>query len=595
MAGGFFVLPLAIPPISTSYSPYYVSLFLFLATDMKPLACYALGALLSLAACTGHKSATAETEAEDFSGPYNEMYRPQIHFSPAEHWMNDPNGLVYYDGEYHLFYQYYPEKSVWGPMHWGHAVSRDLMHWEHLPIALAPDSLGYIFSGSAVVDWENTSGLGTKENPPLLAFFTYHNPDAEQAKKTEVESQALAYSTDRGRTWTKYAGNPILPNPGDARDFRDPKVFWHKASSRWIVSLACGDEIRFYASPDCKSWTYLSSFGRDRGGHGGVWECPDLFQLPVAGTDETKWVLIVNINPGCLFGGSATEYFVGEFDGKEFKCDTPPSKVKWLDFGKDHYATVTFSNTGQRVIALPWMSNWQYANVTPIQQYRGANGLPRELSLYRHDGDFYVAADVAPEVRALRKTAIPLGEFTIAKKHDLRDVLAPTKDAFELEFDITPGKSAKSGFTLYNAKGEKVDIYIDARNNRLVMDRTKSGLVAFGERSQPHEIETNYDVHEHRGKGETFRKRNSVNYVNDFALGTWAPLNLCEGKTYHLDVFVDKCSVEIFVDGGRIAMTNLVFPTAPYISVQFYSQKGAAKVSNARIYPLQPTVDTTVQ
>ena len=174
-------------------------------------------------------------------------------------------------------------------------------------------------------------------------------------------------------------------------------------------------------------------------------------------------------------------------------------------------------------------------------------------------------------------------------------MLAPTKDAFELEFDITPGKSAKSGFTLYNAKGEKVDIYIDARNNRLVMDRTKSGLVAFGERSQPHEIETNYDVHEHRGKGETFRKSNSVNYVNDFALGTWAPLNLCEGKTYHLDVFVDKCSVEIFVDGGRIAMTNLVFPTAPYTSVQFYSQKGAAKVSNARIYPLQPTVDTTVQ
>ena len=351
--------------------------------------------------------------------------------------------------------------------------------------------------------------------------------------------------------------------------------------------------MRFYRSSDLKKWDYVSAFGRGYGAQPNQFECPDFFPLTVDG--KQKYVMIVNINPGCLFGGSATEYFVGEFDGKEFKCDTPPSKVKWLDFGKDHYATVTFSNTGQRVIALPWMSNWQYANVTPIQQYRGANGLPRELSLYRHDGDFYVAADVAPEVRALRKTAIPLGEFTIAKKHDLRDVLVPTKDAFELEFDITPGKSAKSGFTLYNAKVEKVDIYIDARNNRLVMDRTKSGLVAFGERSQPHEIETNYDAHEHRGKGETFRKRNSVNYVNDFALGTWAPLNLCEGKTYHLDVFVDKCSVEIFVDGGRIAMTNLVFPTAPYISVQFYSQKGAAKVSNARIYPLQPTVATTVQ
>ena len=225
---------------------------------------------------------------------------------------------------------------------------------------------------------------------------------------------------------------------------------------------------------------------------------------------KQKYVMIVNINPGCLFGGSATEYFVGDFDGREFKCDTPPTRVKWLDYGKDHYATVTFSNTGDRVLAMPGSAIGSMPTSPPIRQYRGANGLPRELNLYRHNDDYYVATDVAREVRALRKTPLDLGTFATAKKHELRDVLTSTKDAFELEFDLTPGKSVQSGFTLYNAKGEKVDIYIDARNNRLVMDRTKSGLVAFGERSQPHEIETNYDVHEHRGKGETFRKRNSV-------------------------------------------------------------------------------------
>ena len=355
--------------------------------------------------------------------------------------------------------------------------------------------------------------------------------------------------------------------------------------------VSADKEMRFYRSADLKKWDYVSAFGRGYGAQPNQFECPDFFPLTLDG--KQKYVMIVNINPGCLFGGSATEYFVGDFDGREFKCDTPPNRVKWLDYGKDHYATVTFSNTGDRVLAMPWISNWQYANVTPIRHYRGANGLPRELSLYRHNDDYYVATDVAREVRALRKTPLDLGTFATAKKHELRDVLTSTKDAFELEFDLTPGKSVQSGFTLYNAKGEKVDIYIDAKQHRLVMDRTKSGLVAFGERAVPHDIETAYDKQVYGGaKGKTFRKANSVNYVNDFALGTWAPLDLCEGKTYHFDVFVDKCSVEIFVDGGRIAMTNLVFPTVPYTSVQFYSKKGETTVSNARLYPLQPTVPT---
>jgi fructan beta-fructosidase len=256
--------------------------------------------------------------------------------------MNDPNGMVYYKGEYHLFYQHYPEKSVWGPMHWGHAISTDLVHWEHMPIAIYPDSLGYIFSGSAVADYNNTSGLGTKENPPLVAFFTYHDMKAEkEGRFTEIESQAIAYSLDKGRTWTKYKGNPVVKNPG-IRDFRDPKVIWHNDSKQWIMSIASGQVIKFYSSPNCLDWTYLSEFGEGRGEHGGVWECPDLFPLQVKGSNETKWVLIVNINPGGPAGGSATQYFVGDFNGKEFI--SAQSKTQWMDYGKDNYAGVTWSN-----------------------------------------------------------------------------------------------------------------------------------------------------------------------------------------------------------------------------------------------------------
>ena len=519
--------------------------------------------------------------ADEWNVKNTDYYRPLYHHTPSYGWMNDPNGLIYKDGEYHLYYQYNPYGSKWGNMHWGHAVSRDLVRWKELGPAIARDTLGHIYSGSTVIDFNNSAGFG---KDALIAFYT-------SASDENGQLQCLAYSTDNGRTFTKYAGNPVLRPFDGLKDFRDPKVFWHEPAKAWYMIVSADKEMRFYRSADLKKWDYVSAFGRGYGAQPNQFECPDFFPLTLDG--KQKYVMIVNINPGCLFGGSATEYFVGDFDGREFKCDTPPNRVKWLDYGKDHYATVTFSNTGDRVLAMPWISNWQYANVTPIRQYRGANGLPRELSLYRHNDDYYVATDVAREVRALRKTPLDLGTFATAKKHELRDVLTSTQDAFELEFDLTPGKSVQSGFTLYNAKGEKVDIYIDAKQHRLVMDRTKSGLVAFGERAVPHDIETAYDKQVYGGaKGKTFRKANSVNYVNDFALGTWAPLDLCEGKTYHFDVFVDKCSVEIFVDGGRIAMTNLVFPTVPYTSVQFYSKKGETTVSNARLYPLQPTVPT---
>ncbi len=387
----------------------------------------------------------------------------------------------------------------------------------------------------------------------------------------------MAYSTDNGRTFTKYEKNPVLTPFDGLKDFRDPKVFWYEPEKKWVMIVSADKEMRFYASHNLKDWEYMSAFGKGYGAQPNQFECPDFVQLPVDGDkNKMKWVMLVNINPGCMFGGSATEYFTGDFDGKEFTCDTKPEVAKWLDYGKDHYAAVCFSNTGERVISIPWMSNWQYANVTPIRQYRGANGLPRELSLYTKDGQTYVAANVVKEAAVLRKDTRTFDPVIRVKdEYEIGGIVPDNDGAYELEMDITPGTAAVAGFDLTNGKGETTKIYLDMKAGRLVMDRTESGLTAFGDKSEPHAKET--DDH---------RKTMSVNYRNDFALGTWAPLSLCEGKTYHLDVFVDKCSIEIFVDGGRIAMTNLVFPTAPYDTLRFRAEGGEAKIENLKAYKL---------
>ena len=295
--------------------------------------------------------------------------------------------------------------------------------------------------------------------------------------------------------------------------------------------------------------------------------------------------MIVNINPGCMFGGSATEYFIGSFDGTKFTCDNEPDMAKFLDYGKDHYATVTFSNTGSRIIAVPWMSNWQYANVTPIKQYRGANALPRELFLFEKDGETYVGAQPVEELSTLRKDTCVYADMTALNEEIYKNVFAKNDGAFEIQTDITMNSSRIAGIDIMNDKGETTKIYLDMNSNRLVMDRTESGLIDFGEQAAPHEIEADWDAHSHQANNTPMRQINSVNYKNDFALGTWAPLSLCEGKTYHLDIYVDKCSVEIFVDNGRIAMTNLVFPTKPYNNLRFYSD-GKADVKNVKIYKL---------
>lgn len=348
------------------------------------------------------------------------LYRPALHFTPQAHWMNDPNGL-FFDGvdTYHLYYQFYPDSTVWGPMHWGHATTKDLIHWEHQPVALAPDDLGYIFSGSAVVDVNNTSGLGSAETPAVVAIYTYHRPSDNH------QTQGIAYSLDGGYTFTKYANNPVMANPGE-QDFRDPKVSWHKASGQWVMALAVGQHIRFYSSPNLIDWTYASSFGEGVGAHGGVWECPDL--IPFTASDGTqKWVLFVSINPGHPAGGSGTQYFVGNFDGVTFTPDDADPPVLWLDAGRDNYAGVTFhqkglAGSGPSPLFIGWMSNWEYGQQVPTEAWRSAMTLARDLELKATPAGYRLNQWVTSDLftaEAWTEAATDADSYPIADAHQL--------------------------------------------------------------------------------------------------------------------------------------------------------------------------------
>lgn len=386
--------------------------------------------------------------SDTFDTSNREKFRPSYHFSPLYGWMNDPNGMVYKDGEYHLFYQYNPYGSTWGNMNWGHAISKDLVNWEHRHVAIAPDAFGTIFSGSAVVDHNNTAGFGAGA---IIAIYT---------QSGDRQVQSIAYSNDNGRTFTKYVDNPVLVS--EAADFRDPKVFWHKDSQRWVMVLAVGQEMQFFTSPNLKDWEFQSSFGNGHGAHGGVWECPDLFELPVEGTNEKKWVLLCNLNPGGPFGGSATQYFTGTFDGKKFVNESP-SKTKWMDWGKDHYATVTWSDApDNRRIAIAWMSNWQYANDVPTSQYRSPSSVTRDLSLFSVDGEVYLQSAPSPELLKLREVS-KKRSFKVNGTRTVKNMLPVNEGAFEIELDLKKGNADVIGFRLYNEKGEEVDMQYDMK------------------------------------------------------------------------------------------------------------------------------------
>ena len=475
--------------------------------------------------------------SDTFDTSNREKFRPTYHFSPLYGWMNDPNGMVYKDGEYHLFYQYNPYGSKWGNMNWGHAISKDLVNWEHRPVAIAPDAFGTIFSGSAVIDHHNTAGFGAGA---IVAIYT---------QNSDRQVQSIAYSTDNGRTFTKYENNPVLVS--EARDFRDPKVFWYEGTKRWIMVLAVGQEMQFFSSPNLKDWTFESSFGKGHGAHGNVWECPDLFELPVEGTNEKKWVLLCSLGDG-PFGDSATQYFVGSFNGKEFVNESP-SKTKWMDWGKDHYATVTWSDApDNRHIAIAWMSNWQYANDVPTSQYRSPNSVPRDLSLFTVDGETYLQSAPSPELLALRD-ASKKRSFKVNGTRTIKEMIPGNDGAYEIELTIENQRADVIGFRLYNDKGEEVDMQYDMKENKFSMDRRKSGEVSFNE---------------------------------NFPVLTWTAIEA--GKdVLKLRLFVDKSSIEAFGDGGRFAMTNQVFPSEPYNHIDFYSKGGAYKVDSFVIYKLK--------
>lgn len=461
---------------------------------------------------------------------YSEPFRPKFHFSPPANWMNDPNGMVYWDGEYHLFYQYFPDSTVWGPMHWGHAVSRDLVHWENLPVALAPDSLGYIFSGSAVMDLDNTSGLGSKENPAMVALYTYHDPIGEKKGTIDFQTQGLAYSQDKGRTWTKYADNPVLKNPG-IRDFRDPKVTWYEPANgpgKWIMALAAQDRIQFYSSPNLLDWSLESEFNPEWAAYGGVWECPDLFPIQ-SDSGKDKWALLVSINPGGPQGGSATQYFVGDFDGKNFNPDT--DRTLWLDHGADNYAGVTWSNIPEsdgRRLFIGWMSNWQYAQIVPTHPWRSAMTLPRNLVLLEKDGNLRLHSRPAQEIESLRVKSVAISGQQITIEEPLSELeLVPQAADFQIIISNQAGESVKLG----------------KEGDSFFFDRSASGKTDFHA---------------------------------DFGNVQQMPL---EGIQFQsLRIFIDRSSIEVFVNGGERVMTELVFPNKPYTQLRLEGFPGDQKI-----------------
>ena len=454
---------------------------------------------------------TSMKYSDTFDSRNVEKFRPAYHHSPVYGWMNDPNGLFYKDGVWHLYYQWNPYGSQWENMTWGHSTSTDGLHWTPQPTAIEADALGAIFSGCCVVDKNNTAGFG---NGAIVAYYT-----SAGARQT----QSMAFSLDGGQTFTKYAGNPVIVS--DVPDFRDPHIFWNEEAGFWNMVLASGQEMSIYSSKDLKQWKHESNFGLTYGNHSGVWECPDLMKLPVDGTGEQKWMLICNINPGGPFGGSATQYFIGQFDGHQFVCEDQPEETKWMDYGKDHYATVTFDNApdGRRV-AIAWMSNWQYANQVPTMQFRSTNSILRDLSLYQYEGETYCAVRPAKEMDAARgkKIARPTDrcEIVVTLKGDAR-------------------------ITLSNGSKERVVLDYDADMASLDFDRRHSGQCSFSDA---------------------------------FPTVVTAPVH---GTLRTLRIFIDKSSIEVFDADGRLSMTNLVFPSSPYSRI---SVKGKA---SAKIYEIK--------
>jgi len=525
-----------------------------------PLALYS-AVLLSIVGLKP-SSATAQTAAVTVSNIAEEqMYRPHFHFTPKKGWMNDPNGMFFANGYYHLFYQHYPDGNTWGPMHWGHAISKDLIKWEEQPIALYPDKDKYIFSGSAVVDTQNTSGLGTGKTAPIVAIYTLHDMTKEKAGKIDVEQQDIAFSNDNGFTWQKFEeGNPVVKNPG-IRDFRDPKVSWDETHKQWIMALAAQDRIHFYKSSNLKNWEFASEFGKNIGAHGGVWECPDFFEIKVEGTKETKWVLIVNLNPGGPNGGSGVQYFVGDFDGKTFTMDTTfaervnNEKAVWADYGKDNYAGVTWNNVptsdGRRLF-IGWMSNWEYAQQVPTTTWRSSTTIPRELKLVKKGNHYNLVSTPINEINnyvsKTIKTKSANGKGTLSLiengKIDLTQAI--------VSLDLKNLKQEDYTFTLSNANGESLSFGLNNKENYLFVDRSKAGKVDFSDK---------------------FASTVSKAFLEG------------SQKSAAFKIILDKTSIEIFYNNGEKVMTEIFFLNKPFTALSI-SSKEKMEINNFKIQEL---------
>jgi fructan beta-fructosidase len=487
-----------------------------------------------------------------FDTQYGEPYRPQYHFTPAKNWMNDPNGLVFYKGEYHLFYQYNPFGNSWGHMSWGHAVSTDLVRWKHLPVALAEENGVMIFSGSAVVDRKNSSGLCRESSPGdascLVAIYTGH---------TETrQTQHIAYSNDRGRTWTKFSGNPVIDL--GMKDFRDPKVIWHEPTQRWVMVAALPAErkVRLFGSKDLKKWEALSDFG-PAGATNGIWECPDMFPLAIEGElGKEAWVLVVNLNPGGPAGGSGSQYFVGSFDGVKFVNANPPETKLWIDHGKDFYAGVTFSDIpitdGRRVI-IGWMSNWQYAGKEPTTPWRTAQTLPRSLGLRRTAGGLRLTQTPVAELESLREEVLSLENVSVAELNREIKARHAGGQSLEIELMLDMDSASEAGLEVLASEPERTVVAVDRVRGELFIDRTKSGDTTF---------------------------------AKPFAGRHAAPLRIADGLV-SMRVFVDWSSVEAFAGGGEAAMTERVFPSRTNTGIRAYEKGGAVRVRAARIWRMR--------
>lgn len=478
-------------------------------------------------------------EREEIS--YDQSLRPQYHYTPAENWMNDPNGMVYYEGEYHLFYQYNPDGDQFGNMSWGHAVSEDLVHWEEQEVALTPDEHGMIFSGSIMADEENKSGLFPGEEGGLIAFYT---------SAGNVQDQRIAYSTDSGRTWKKHEGNPVVPNPG-IEDFRDPKVIWHEQSGKYIMLLAAGKKVMFYGSENLVDWEYLSEFG-DTGAQGGVWETPELFELPVDGDEEdTRWVLQVDMNPGSIAGGSGGQYFLGDFDGAVFTRQEKSNDINWVDYGTDFYAAQAFNGMDDRVIWMAWMSNWTYASSLPTDPWRGAMSLPREVTLQKdNNGEVQLIQQPADELKDHRGEL--LYEAAGIELEGSETIDGFEEETYEITAEMEPGSSGEFGFRIRYSPDmqEETIVGYDTKNDVVFTDRLNSGKTDF----------------------------------HDSFAGVYRAPSRLEDGTVKLHIFVDRSSVEVFANDGQQVLTTRIFPFPESSGLEIYSKEGDVNIKSLQIY-----------